>query len=195
MTATATAVVMMTMTTTTIMVVLAVLPAVEVDQVPIVEISVLELTRTTQASSTRSSLLSSSLLVSASFMLEHPVLTCYLGTDVFLYGIEPLFLSDSPHTPTAMNLTFTLDNVPLEPFVHNGTESSSSDYAQNILVFSQRNLDDKLHVLLVTVQPETSFIFDYMVYTSNNASLASLTTDLPAPTASSIASSGPSCVS
>ncbi|THU85417.1 hypothetical protein K435DRAFT_389655 [Dendrothele bispora CBS 962.96] len=115
----------------------------------------------------------------------------FTGTDVYLYGIKPLFHSDSPHTPTAMNLSFTLDNNPSGQYVNDTSATDSKDFAPNVLVFSQRNLDDKPHVLLVTIQPETIFIFDYMVYTSTNEALASLTTDMPTPTATTV-SSGPS---
>ncbi|KAF5338779.1 hypothetical protein D9758_012091 [Tetrapyrgos nigripes] len=112
----------------------------------------------------------------------------FAGTAVYLYAIEPLFQSTSPLSPTAMNLTFTLDNAPMGRFFHNESSPGGSSFASNVLVFSQTNLNDKPHVLLVTLQPEATFIFDYMAYTSTDPVSASTTADPSSPTESSASS-------
>lgn len=69
------------------------------------------------------------------------------GTALYLYSIpQPLFL----------NLSFSLDGLPLSPYAQIQTDP---------LVFSQTALPNSLHTLRVDVDPGSTFFFDHLVYT------------------------------
>lgn len=86
--------------------------------------------------------------------------------------------TDGP--PTAMNLSFTLDNSPAGIFTHNGSQGAIG-YQSNVSVFSMENLAEAPHTLLVDVGEGSVFLFDYMVYTHNVEDPAAPTTAQPAP--------------
>lgn len=80
------------------------------------------------------------------------------GTAISLFAIKP--------GTTAMNLTFNLDNNPSYPAFIQSKPQNDAGFQSNVTVFSQQNLDDGPHTLLVTVGTGTVFLFDYMVYTT-----------------------------
>ncbi len=69
------------------------------------------------------------------------------GTALYLYSIpQPLFL----------NLSFSLDGLPLPPYAQIPTDP---------LVLAQTALPNTLHTLRVDVAPDSIFLFDHLVYT------------------------------
>ncbi|KAJ4490479.1 hypothetical protein J3R30DRAFT_90610 [Lentinula aciculospora] len=108
----------------------------------------------------------------------------FIGTAVYLFCIEPLAASSSSTTSTITNLTFVLDNAVSSSFVHVGS-SSASGFASNVPVLSLEDLNDGPHILLLNVLPDSVFILDYLVYTTNEQILSSTSTSSTiSPTAS-----------
>ncbi|GLB44279.1 hypothetical protein LshimejAT787_1602090 [Lyophyllum shimeji] len=103
----------------------------------------------------------------------------FTGTAVYLYSIQPLGLPLLNTTPTAMNLTFNLDNTTHETFLHQGSDADTG-YLSSVNVFSKFGLSDASHVLRVDVGPSSVFLFDYMIYTRSTPSTP-LAQDLPMP--------------
>jgi len=68
-----------------------------------------------------------------------------------------------------MNLTFTLDGKRHGGFTHNpnSTSFSNPQYVSNFPVFSAEGLGDGEHSIVVTVGPDTVFLFDYALVTQN----------------------------
>jgi hypothetical protein len=70
-----------------------------------------------------------------------------VGTALYLYSIpQPLFL----------NLSFSLDGLPLSPYAQIPTDP---------LVFAQTALPNTFHTFRVDVEPNSIFLFDHLVYT------------------------------
>lgn len=90
-----------------------------------------------------------------------------LGSAVYLYCIMPLGIPLVDTTPTAMNLSFIIDNNLLGNFSHQGSQSASG-YASHVNVFAQANLTETPHVLRVDVGLGSVFLFDYIVFTQEN---------------------------
>lgn len=106
----------------------------------------------------------------------------FLGTAIYIFGIQPLGVADEDDTPTNMDLAFSLDNRPSEYFKSSGTPGASG-FQPNMNVFAGSDLEDSKHRLVVTVGPNSSFLFDHLIYTSTmegNASGTS-TSSLPTP--------------
>lgn len=112
-----------------------------------------------------------------------------LGSAIYLYCIQPLGVPLVDTTPTAMNLSFTLDNTSYGHFFHSGSQSASG-YLPQVNVFSQKGLAEIPHILQVNIEPGSVFLFDYLVYTRTEASSTNgspsptpLAQDSPSPTA------------
>ncbi|KAK7045960.1 hypothetical protein VNI00_006955 [Paramarasmius palmivorus] len=91
----------------------------------------------------------------------------FTGTAVYLYAILPLLPTTSPFsTPTTTNVSFTLDNQSYGNYTSEPTAGSSEAFSGSVPVLALGNLTEEPHVLLVTVAPDSVFIFDYMVYTT-----------------------------
>lgn len=107
------------------------------------------------------------------------------GTAVYLYSIQPLGLPLVDTTPTAMNLTFNLDNNTRDTFLHQGSDAATG-YVPGVNVYSKTGLTETPHVLRVELGPNTVFLFDYMIYTRSNPSnpTTPLAQDIPNPSQS-----------
>lgn len=81
--------------------------------------------------------------------------------------MQPLGIPLVDTTPTAMNLSFILDNNLLGNFSHQGSKSASG-YASHVNIFAQTNLTETPHVLRVDVGLGSVFLFDYMVFTRDD---------------------------
>lgn len=92
-------------------------------------------------------------------------------------------------SPTAMNLTFSLDNETQGNFIHQGSDGASG-YLPGVNVFSKTNLSDSTHLLRVNVGPGSVFLFDYLIYTqitqdATDSSVSNpLAQDIPNPSES-----------
>ncbi|KAF8063972.1 hypothetical protein FPV67DRAFT_1503014 [Lyophyllum atratum] len=109
----------------------------------------------------------------------------FTGTSVYLFSIQPLGLPLVDTTPTAMNLTFNLDDNTHDTFLHQGSDAATG-YAPNINVFTKTGLTETPHVLRVNVGPGSVFLFDYLIYSRSNTSdpTTPLAQDLPVPSES-----------
>lgn len=105
----------------------------------------------------------------------------FLGTAIYIFGIQPLGVADGDDTPTNMDLAFSIDNRPSEYFKSSGTPGASG-FQPNMNVFSGSDLEDGQHRLVVTVGPNSSFLFDHLVYTSTTEANASGTSTSGLPT-------------
>ncbi|PPQ91619.1 hypothetical protein CVT25_012800 [Psilocybe cyanescens] len=111
----------------------------------------------------------------------------FTGSAVYLYGIEPRgFIAQAPKsTPTNMNLSFVLDGEPVGDFKHAGSadaDGPSGSYA-NATVFSKTGLEESPHQLVVLVGENSSFLFDYLVYTASATNSTPTDTGGPTPLA------------
>lgn len=114
----------------------------------------------------------------------------FTGTAVYLYGIQatPSYIAGETQ-PMNMNISFTLDDYHHASFVMG--HGSKSTNAHDINVFSCTELSEKPHILRVSVEPGSAFLFDYMVYTRTAAkpangtisdmSMTSMAPDIPTP--------------
>lgn len=87
--------------------------------------------------------------------------------------------------PTNMNLSFVLDGEAVGDFHHAGSadaDGSSGSYA-NATVFSRAGLEESPHQLVVHVGENSTFIFDYLVYTTNASNSTPTNTGSPTPLA------------
>ncbi|KDR78000.1 hypothetical protein GALMADRAFT_244968 [Galerina marginata CBS 339.88] len=102
----------------------------------------------------------------------------FTGSAIYVYGIQPLGVSAAAtnHTPTNMNLTFMLDGVKMSNFNSIGS-SPTPQFSLNQAFFSRSNLAQAPHQLVVHVGQNSTFIFDYLVYTN---STGNSTTTMPA---------------
>lgn len=81
-----------------------------------------------------------------------------------MYCIQPLGAGDADALPTTMNVSFSMDNNPAGSFVHRGSQSASG-FSPNVTVFAMAGLPEIPHVLQIQLQPNSVFIFDYLIYT------------------------------
>jgi hypothetical protein len=99
-----------------------------------------------------------------SFHIHYRTLThSPAGTAIWVFNIVPNTL---PGTDTIVNATFSLDGGPSETYFHN--PDSSSTYIYNVPVYSNQNLKNIEHNLLITPNAGTHnsvFVFDYAIYT------------------------------
>ncbi|KAI9066503.1 hypothetical protein FKP32DRAFT_1610016 [Trametes sanguinea] len=81
----------------------------------------------------------------------------FTGTAIQVFNILPPVVPSAPTTHT--DLTFILDDLVV---------SSGADFQYNVRVFSQDNLDNKAHTLVIqtTGGIESVVLFDYLVYTT-----------------------------
>jgi hypothetical protein len=111
--------------------------------------------------------LSTTSLVSC-FSMKLPVIDIFTGTAVYIFCVQPLGMPMSPTLPSMMNISFSLDDVGQQPFVHQGS-SSGSGFAYHVNVFAKQGLADGLHVLKLNLAPNSMFILDYILVTQNVA--------------------------
>lgn len=110
------------------------------------------------------------------------------GFAIYIFCVEPLAIPSSSSSPTTMNLSFTLDNTPSGTFFHDGS-SSASGFASKVPVFTLENLTEDPHILLVNVEPNSVFVFDYIIYTTTLQPTSSVS--VTSTTATSVPSLSP----
>ncbi|KAH9476685.1 hypothetical protein JR316_0010599 [Psilocybe cubensis] len=111
----------------------------------------------------------------------------FTGSAISLFALQPRgFVSQMPNgAPTNMNLSFVLDGEAAGDFRHAGSadaDGSSGSFA-NATVFSKTGLEDSPHQLVVHVGENSTFIFDYLVYTTEASSSTPTDTGSPTPLA------------
>ena len=80
-----------------------------------------------------------------------------------------MFAVPANHTPTFMNLTYTLDSKPAGTYLHNGSLTApNTDYASSVVVFQRTGLAFSPHTLTVSVGPDSVFLLDYIVYSQED---------------------------
>lgn len=87
------------------------------------------------------------------------------GTAIYIYCIQPEGFSSV--SPTAMNLTFTLDNQLVGTYIHE-TSNTTAEPTPHFNVFSKKNLTPSPHVLQASLGVNSVFLIDYMIYTKND---------------------------
>ncbi|KAF8883887.1 hypothetical protein CPB84DRAFT_1789634 [Gymnopilus junonius] len=104
----------------------------------------------------------------------------FTGYAISIYSSQPLGAADvsTNSTPTNMNLTFSLDNQSMGDFKNVGS-ALSTGFLQNKSIFSRSNLDDTPHQLVIHVGQNSSFIFDYLVYSTNATTNSSSSNSTP----------------
>lgn len=78
--------------------------------------------------------------------------------------------------PALTNLTFTFDSENAGNFLHSGS-ANNLGFQSNVSVFSRGGLSDSTHSLLVDLEPNSVFLFDYYVVSRADCSDSS-----PCPT-------------
>jgi hypothetical protein len=106
----------------------------------------------------------------------------FTGSAIYVYGIQPLGVATAAtnNTPTNMNLTFTLDSEPMGDFKTTGSPTSAG-YNSNQSVFSRSDLEEAPHELVIHVGQNSTFIFDYLVYSTVNTTTTSAGASTPSP--------------
>ncbi|KAJ7145602.1 hypothetical protein C8R44DRAFT_896704 [Mycena epipterygia] len=90
----------------------------------------------------------------------------FTGTAVYIFCIQPLGLSTFPAPPTLMNVTFMLDDTPASTFIHQGS-ASASGFMPGVNAFTKTGLSDSPHVLKLNLAPNSVFILDSALITTN----------------------------
>ncbi|KAF8630092.1 hypothetical protein AX17_005490 [Amanita inopinata Kibby_2008] len=88
----------------------------------------------------------------------------FTGTAMYLYCIQP------PISPYTSNLSFTLDGQPLPPYYQHSAKADTHSLI-HVNVLSQKNLSNKHHMLVMTVEAGSVVLIDYLVYTRSEADL------------------------
>ncbi|KAF7373151.1 Valine-trna ligase [Mycena sanguinolenta] len=114
----------------------------------------------------------------------------FTGTAVYVFGIQPQAMSTLQASPSLMNVTFSVDGVTENPFVHQGS-SSGSGFAYNANVFAKQGLSDGPHTLKMNLAPNSIFILDYILVTKTVADTPSAfaMSSTPIPSQSTTSSS------
>jgi len=101
------------------------------------------------------------------------------GSAIYLFGIQPLGVPDVNGPPTSTNLSFSLDKQPAGSFKYVGSPDTSA-FRADTPVLSLSGLEERQHRLVVTVGQGSTFLFDYLVYTSMADAKGSSTSTPPA---------------
>ena len=104
----------------------------------------------------------------------------FTGTAVYVYNVLANYVE---YTTTLTNITFTLDGNPAGSFVHIPTDSTSFQY--DVPVFVKTGLANTSHTIVITAGGDTNsslVLFDYIVYTFEDAAQSSIMTSSAADT-------------
>ncbi len=107
----------------------------------------------------------------------------FTGTAVYVYHV---IANTVPYTTTLTNLTFTLDGQQVGTYVHIPTDSTAFQY--DVPVYTNPNLSNGDHTLVMEATGDTAsslILFDYIVYTFEEAEPSPSTTSPPSTTTSS----------
>ncbi|EPS95479.1 hypothetical protein FOMPIDRAFT_1090759, partial [Fomitopsis schrenkii] len=89
----------------------------------------------------------------------------FTGTAIWVYCIIPDTISTVQGVSTFVNISFELDDKPVEKYTH---PPGATSYEYNVTVYSHPKLDNTQHILKMSaVQGENSsvFLFDWAKYT------------------------------
>jgi hypothetical protein len=90
-----------------------------------------------------------------------------LGTAIYLYALSAKEAPSNSLVPKNINLRFTLDHQSYPSYQNTNSLSSGSgsdDEPNAINVLAVEGLKHLPHVLVVSLEPNSLFAFDYMVY-------------------------------
>jgi hypothetical protein len=105
-----------------------------------------------------------------------------LGSALYVFGIQPRGVADAG-APTNINLSFTLDNQPSGAF-HSIGSPGVTGFNLNLPVFIKRDLGEISHNFVAHVGRNSTFLLDYIIYTSlANATADGTPTSLISPPA------------
>lgn len=90
-----------------------------------------------------------------------------------------------------MNLTYTLDSQPAGTFLHSGSPSDpNTSYTPSVAVFQRTGLTASPHTLTVSVGPDSVFLLDKFVYTTQDEFDGPTTSGAFSPTPSASSPAG-----
>ena len=98
-----------------------------------------------------------------------------------MFGIQPRGVANNG-APTNMNLSFTLDNQPSGSF-HSAGNPGATGFNSRVPVFIKRDLEESSHHFIAHVGRNSTFLLDYIIYTSAaNTTVDGTTTTPVSPT-------------
>jgi hypothetical protein len=114
----------------------------------------------------------------------------FSGSAVYVFGIIPPTIMNVNSTSPNMNLTFFLDNNKIEnkPMA----ASRLAIFSPNQTLFSHSGLSESPHQLVISLGPNSTFIFQKLIYTTDIADPAVPTVSSSASTPSTSTQSSPS---
>ncbi|PPR08277.1 hypothetical protein CVT24_001117 [Panaeolus cyanescens] len=96
----------------------------------------------------------------------------FTGSALYLFGVLPPASSKSSSIPTDMNVQISVDGQ--QPVIfQRSPELGSTEFVSNVSVHTQSWPQDGPHQLVVTVIPNSTFIFDYILVTSKGMASSS----------------------
>ncbi|KAF9039942.1 hypothetical protein BJ165DRAFT_345448 [Panaeolus papilionaceus] len=95
----------------------------------------------------------------------------FTGSAISIFAVLPPASVTTPLTPTNMDVTITLDNNSTPPVRMDPVAGSTTYNSQQI--FNTAFAQDGLHQLVITVNPNSTFIFDYINITTSSTNPAS----------------------
>ncbi|KAI0704702.1 hypothetical protein C8Q76DRAFT_180794 [Earliella scabrosa] len=124
------------------------------------------------------------------FPSPHTITIQFVGAAVYVYNLLANTVDGYPNgKPPPTTLTFALDGESAGDFSH--TPTSAVGYEYNALVYSNDNLADAGHTLLIQATGDWSLVlFDYVIYTSTEPD--PLPSTSPTPSSSPLLSSASS---
>lgn len=111
----------------------------------------------------------------------------FQGTSLNIYGILVNIVIREYLFTTNVDLTITLDGQS-STYVHAPADTNS--YAYQSLVFSKSGLSNTAHAVRVTLNPSSAFLFDYLEYTTADATSTTAGTSTTSSSQTSGTSSG-----
>jgi len=104
-----------------------------------------------------------------------------IGSALYVFGIQPRGVANDG-APTNMNLSFTLDNQPSGGF-HSAGNLGATGFNPGVPVFIKMDLEESSHHFIAHVGRNSTFLLDYIIYTSvANTTVDSTTTPQVSPT-------------
>ncbi|KAI0754136.1 hypothetical protein C8Q80DRAFT_1341245 [Daedaleopsis nitida] len=88
----------------------------------------------------------------------------FVGTAIYVFNAVANSVTNAR---TDQNMTFVLDGQNVGEFVHPATSSTEIDY--RVQVFSRNGLTNGSHTLVIQPQPNSNILFDFAMYTFEDA--------------------------
>ncbi|KIM37808.1 hypothetical protein M413DRAFT_256352 [Hebeloma cylindrosporum] len=112
----------------------------------------------------------------------------FTGSALYVFGIQPRGVPTNG-APTNMNLSFTLDNIPSGDF-HSLGRPGVTGFNFGVPIFIKRDLKNISHHFIARVGRNSTFLLDYIIYTSvASTTVDRTTTSIDSPTVSPQSSS------